>query len=85
LEWFFVPTGQEDSTQGFNLGNRISAAKSPEGAADRARNAAHQSHRDLDGTIVESRDCALAICAMMDPKFTLVATGRTIFLGYSQS
>ena len=34
LGWFFVPKGQEDSAQGFNPGNRISPAKSPEGAPD---------------------------------------------------
>jgi hypothetical protein len=34
---FFVPKGQEDSeAQGFNPGNRISPAKSPERAPDLA-------------------------------------------------
>ena len=47
LGWFFVPKGQEDSAQGFNPGNRISPAKSPEGAPDRTRNAIRQSYHDL--------------------------------------
>jgi hypothetical protein len=52
---FIAPKGLYDSAQGFNPGNRISPAKSPEGAPDLTRNATHQTHRDLSPLQGKSR------------------------------